>query len=184
MKKIVMIIIIVLILIGGILSYFQLSRPSSKNGVQPMENLKLSSPAFQENTEIPGKYTCKGENINPALNITGIPKGTKTLALIVDDPDAPRGTWVHWVVWNIPAETKTITEDNVPSGARQGLNNFNRQEYGGPCPPSGTHRYMFKLYALDAALVLKENSKKEDVEKAMQGHLLAQARLMGLYTRR
>ena len=149
-----------------------------------MGNLKLSSPAFLENTEIPDKYTCKGENINPALSIKGVPERTKTLALIVDDPDAPRGTWVHWVVWNIPAETKTITENSVPPGARQGLNDFNQQEYSGPCPPSGTHRYMFKLYALDTTLVLNENSKKENVEKAMPGHILAQARLMGLYTKR
>jgi len=130
---------------------------------------------------IPSKYTCDGYNVNPPLNIRGIPEGTKSLVLIVDDPDAPIGTWVHWVVWNIPPKEE-IGEDSVPG--TEGLNDFRKHSYGGPCPPSGTHRYFFKVYALDTKLDLKRNSRKRDVERAMKGHILAQGQLVGLYSRR
>jgi hypothetical protein len=136
---------------------------------------------FKHNGYIPAKYTCDGENVNPPLNIRGFPKETKSLVLIVDDPDAPMGTWDHWVVWNI-SPRETIKENTVPG--TEGLNDFRKHSYGGPCPPSGTHRYFFKVYALDTMLELSPNSKKRDVEKAMIGHMLSKGEIVGLYRRR
>ncbi|MFH0817626.1 MAG: YbhB/YbcL family Raf kinase inhibitor-like protein [Candidatus Micrarchaeota archaeon] len=147
-----------------------------------MAEFKLASPAFKQNERIPERYTCKGENINPELDTSGIPSGTKSFALIVDDPDAPSGDWVHWVMWNI-APTEKIDEDGVPRGAVQGITSFGKIGYGGPCPPSGTHRYFFKLYALDSMLNLSSNAKKPDLEKAMGGHILAKAGLIGLFSK-
>lgn len=142
--------------------------------------LKLMSPVFEDGEVIPEKYTCEGEDKNPPLKIAEIPEGTKTLALIVDDPDAPVGTFVHWVVWNIePAEE--IKEDSVPG--QQGENNFGKVQYGGPCPPSGEHRYFFKLYALDAELELPQGSTKDDLKRAMEKHIIEQATLMGRFSR-
>jgi Raf kinase inhibitor-like YbhB/YbcL family protein len=146
-----------------------------------MKKLSVKSPAFENNQLIPAKYTCDGNDVNPPLTIEGIPEGTKTLALIVDDPDAPMGTWDHWIVWNIPATTSKIEENAVPG--TEGMNDFRRRSYGGPCPPSGTHRYFFKVYALDVKLDLSPTSRKRDVEKAMQGHVLAKGELVGLYRR-
>lgn len=145
--------------------------------------MKISSSAFQNNATIPAKYTCDGQDINPPLKVESIPGGTKSLALIVDDPDAPRGTWVHWVVWNINPQTSELKENSVPAGAQQGMNDFRRLAYGGPCPPSGTHRYFFKLYALDATLTLSSRSTKSDLERAMKGHIIEQAEIIGLYRR-
>lgn len=139
--------------------------------------MTLSSPAFDHNAAIPKKYSCEGENINPPLHIENIPENAKSLALIVDDPDAPNGTFVHWVVYNIPV-VETIAENTVPGN--QGSNDFKKRAYGGPCPPSGQHRYFFKLYALDEEPVLEDGSKAE-LEKAMQGHILQEAELVGLY---
>jgi len=133
---------------------------------------------------IPAKYCCDGADVSPPLSIEGAPKETKSLALIVDDPDAPVGTWVHWVVWNIGVGTREIPENAVPQGAVEGMNDFRKRKYGGPCPPSGTHRYFFKLYALDAPLPLKPGAAKAQVEEAMKGHVLAQAELIGLYRRK
>lgn len=130
---------------------------------------------------IPKKYTCDGEDVNPPLSISGIPSGSKTLVLIIDDPDAPLGTWDHWIVWNIPAVESTLPENTVPG--KEGVNSFRRLSYGGPCPPSGTHRYFFKVYALNTELAIGPDSKKKDVEKAMKGHILARGELVGLYTR-
>ena len=127
---------------------------------------------------IPARYTCQGEDISPALEIQSIPEGTKSLALIVDDPDAPAGTWVHWVVFNI-APAGRIEESSSPG--LQGKTSFGNNAYGGPCPPSGTHRYYFKLYALDTALQLQEGVSKAALTQAMQGHILATAELVGLY---
>ncbi|HTF99767.1 MAG TPA: YbhB/YbcL family Raf kinase inhibitor-like protein [Nitrospirota bacterium] len=149
-----------------------------------MTALTITSPAFKHNGLIPAKYTCDGADINPPLVIEHIPAGAKSLALIVDDPDAPRGTWVHWVVWNIAADTKKIDEDTVPPGAAQGMNDFRQREYGGPCPPSNTHRYFFKIYALDTRLTLGENTNKLGLEKAITGHILNQAELTGLYQKK
>ena len=146
-----------------------------------MKELTITSPAFGNNKPIPSKYTCDGDNVNPTLNIEGTPEETKSLVLIVDDPDAPMGTWDHWIVWNIPPTNK-IEENSVPG--TEGLNDFRKHSYGGPCPPSGTHRYFFKVYALDTKLDLNPNSRKKDVEKAMKNHILAKGELVGLYSRR
>jgi Raf kinase inhibitor-like YbhB/YbcL family protein len=145
-----------------------------------MAELTITSPAFKHEKPIPAKYSCQGEDINPPLNINGIPEEAKTLVLIMDDPDAPMGTFDHWVMWNIPPVSE-ISEDTVPEGAEQGKNSWDKNEYGGPCPPSGTHRYYFKLYALDTSLDLPASSGKKDVESAMSGHVLAETVLMGTY---
>ena len=145
------------------------------------DQMAVRSPVFAHNGPIPSKYTCQGDDINPPLVISNIPQGAKTLALIVDDPDAPMGMWVHWVVFNI-ALTSEIAEDSIPG--LQGINDFRRMDYGGPCPPSGTHRYFHKVYALDTALSLKEGITKKKLEAAMEGHILAQAQLIGLYKKK
>ena len=146
-----------------------------------MKDLSVKSQAFESGKPIPKKYTCDGQDINPPLTIEGIPKEAKTLVLILDDPDAPSGTFDHWVVWNIPASTSKIGENTVPG--MEGMNGSRQMGYMGPCPPSGTHRYFFKVYALDTALSLGVGSKKRDVEKAMQGHILASGELMAVYSR-
>ncbi|MBU0694186.1 MAG: YbhB/YbcL family Raf kinase inhibitor-like protein [Candidatus Omnitrophica bacterium] len=140
--------------------------------------MRITSPEFEHNGIIPKKFTCQGDDVNPALSIEGIPEGTKSLALIVDDPDAPMGTWVHWVVFDIPVASG-IDEGSIPG--KQGINDFRRKDYGGPCPPSGTHRYFFKIYALDRELNLKEGISKKELESAMQAHILEKAELIGLY---
>ena len=145
--------------------------------------MKISSTAFEHNRQIPKKYTCDGSDVNPPLKFEGIPAEAKSLALIVDDPDAPVGTWVHWVLWNIDPKTTEIKENSVPKSAKQGMNDFRKHDYGGPCPPSGTHRYFFKLYALDTFLNLGPNVTKNDIEFSIEGHILAKAELIGLYKR-
>jgi Raf kinase inhibitor-like YbhB/YbcL family protein len=151
---------------------------------QDMGTLKLSSPAFKHNDAIPSKYTCDGADINPPLVIENAPLGAKSFALIVDDPDAPAGNWVHWVVWNIDPTTIEIRENTVPPRALQGINDFRKHDYGGPCPPSGTHRYFFKLYALDMMLSISPKSNKAELERVMKGHIVAQGELIGLYRRK
>jgi len=146
-----------------------------------MQELKIKSPAFEENKPIPKKYSCDGNDINPPLTIEGTSKDAKTLALIVDDPDAPSGTFDHWIVWNIPSSISKIGENTVPG--KEGLNGARQAGYMGPCPPGGTHRYFFKVYALDTELTLGIGSKKKDLEKAMQGHIIAKGELVGLYSR-
>jgi Raf kinase inhibitor-like YbhB/YbcL family protein len=146
-----------------------------------MKELTVKSPVFEANKPIPKKYTCKGESINPPLSIDGVPKEAKSLALLMDDPDAPMGTFDHWVVWNIPASTKSIGEKTVPG--TEGLNGMRKKGYTGPCPPSGTHRYFFKVYALDTELKLADKTTKREVEAAMQGHILAKGELIGLYSK-
>lgn len=142
--------------------------------------MKISSPEFAHNQLIPKKFTCEGEDVNPPLVIEDVPAKAKSLALIMDDPDAPLGTWVHWVVFNLPVISR-IEENSIPG--KQGITNSGSKEYHGPCPPSGTHRYYFKVYALDRMLDLKEGISKGVLEKTMQGHILAQAELIGLYKR-
>ena len=146
-----------------------------------MKKLSVESPAFENNKLIPAKYTCDGDDVNPPLTIEGVPERTKSLVLIVDDPDAPMGIWNHWVVWDIPPNARKIEENTVPG--TEGISTSRKHAYSGPCPPYGTHRYFFKVYALDAKLNLNANSTKKDVEKAMQSHVLAEGELIGLYRR-
>lgn len=150
--------------------------------------LKVTSSAFQEGQMIPPKYTADGEDISPQIAWSNVPEGTKSIALINDDPDAPMGTWVHWVLWNIPPEVTALDEDipavkELADGTQQGKTDFGSIGYGGPAPPSGVHRYFFKVYALDTMLDLAAGATKADLEKAMKGHILAQGQLMGKYTR-
>jgi len=150
--------------------------------------LKITSLAFDEGDMIPKQYTCDGADISPPLSWSGMPEGTKSLALIADDPDAPSKTWVHWVLFNLPPDTaglpeKVPSDDTLSNGARHGKTDFGRLGYGGPCPPGGTHRYFFKLYALDAILDLEVGVTKAELLKAMEGHVLAEGQLMGKYKR-
>ena len=144
--------------------------------------MQIFSPAFENNTWIPSKYSCQGQNINPPLKIDSVPAEAKSLVLIVDDPDTPEGTWVHWLLWNIDPGQENIDEGSIPLGAQRGTNSFGNLDYGGPCPPSGTHRYYFKLYALDQEIDLPVGSKREDLDKMIEGHIVATAELVGLYT--
>jgi Raf kinase inhibitor-like YbhB/YbcL family protein len=151
-------------------------------------DIKITSSAFDEGGLIPPKYTCDGADISPPLQWEAVPEGTKSIAIISDDPDAPMGTWVHWVLYNLPADTTELTEnippdENLSNGAKQGITDFRRIGYGGPCPPGGTHRYFFKIYALDTELDLAPRAHKSDLVSAMEGHLLAQGQLMGKYKR-
>jgi Raf kinase inhibitor-like YbhB/YbcL family protein len=160
------------------------STMAARTEVFRMEALTISSPAFNNDQAIPARYTCDGDNVSPPLVIGNTPPKARMLALIMDDPDAPVGTWVHWVVWNIPVQTLEIPENGLPPGAVMGRNDWKRSSYGGPCPPSGTHRYFFRLYALDTSLLLTSTTTKIGLERAMQGHILARGELMGTYRRR
>ena len=146
--------------------------------------MKITSPAFQEGGEIPAKFSRDGGNRNPALDISGTPSESKSLVLIVDDPDAPVGLFTHWLVWNIDPKTTEIAEHSVPSGAVQGTNDFPGARYDGPQPPSGTHRYYFRIFALDQALNLHPGAKRKELDTAMKGHVIAQSELMGRYTKK
>ena len=150
---------------------------------------KLESPAFDHGGRIPRKYTCDGEEISPPLEWSGAPAGTRSFALICDDPDAPMGTWVHWVLYDLPSDTSSLPEGlpnqrEFSNGAKSGKNSWGKHGYGGPCPPSGVHRYFFRLYALDIpTLGLPAGARKHQVLEAMRGHILAQAEWMGRYSR-
>jgi Raf kinase inhibitor-like YbhB/YbcL family protein len=178
------------VLIGALAFYCCQKKTQSDfktEGGRTME-IKVTSTAFEDGGMIPSQYTCDGKNISPPLSWTSVPKDAKSLAVICDDPDAPMGTWVHWVLFNIPASIHQFPENMSPketleNGSRHGITDFRRLGYGGPCPPSGTHRYFFKLYALDAMLDLKAGSTKDQLLKAMEGHILAQGQLMGKYKR-
>jgi Raf kinase inhibitor-like YbhB/YbcL family protein len=155
--------------------------------------MKLTSQAFSANDRIPKVYTCDGKDISPPLSWSGLPPGTRSLALILDDPDAPdprapQMTWVHWVIYNIPADINGLAENagksGLPFGTLEGTNDWNRTRYGGPCPPKGSHRYFFKLYALDTVLPDLDRPAKNKLLRAMQGHILAQTELIGTYKHR
>ena len=151
--------------------------------------IELKSDAFDEAGMIPKEHTCDGADISPALRWTSVPESAESIALICDDPDAPMGTWVHWVLFNLPPDTQELPENvphdrMLPNGARQGTSDFGSIGYGGPCPPSGTHRYFFKIYALDTVLDLCEGASKDELVHAMHGHILAEGQLMGRYSRR
>ena len=146
-----------------------------------IKDLQVQSVAFSHNGHIPPKYTCEGENINPSLEVNNVPEGTKSLALIMEDPDAPNGTFDHWIVWNI-SPNEAIAEQSIPGIS--GTNSFGKTGYGGPCPPSGSHRYFFKMFALDTELDLQAGSDKNALFEAMEEHILAQGELMGHYQKR
>jgi len=150
--------------------------------------MRLESTAFSDGASIPNRYTCDAQDVSPPLRWSGLPEGTKSLALIVDDPDAPGGTWVHWVYYDIPADRTELPEgvpprDHPNLGGTQGRNDFNKIGYGGPCPPGGTHRYFFKLYALDTQLGLPPGATKSEVLQNIEGHVMGQSALMGKYER-
>ena len=151
-------------------------------------DIKITSSAFVEGGMIPKRYTCDSEDVSPDLTWSGVPEGTQSIALICDDPDAPMGTWVHWVLFNLPADltglpTAVGPDENLANGGLHGKNDFGRLGYGGPCPPGGTHRYYFKLYALDIRFDLSSGISKAQLLVAMDGHILAEGQLMGRYTR-
>ncbi len=157
--------------------------PTGGAQIEKEAPMKISSPDFIEGGEIPVKFTCDGENTSPALKIEGVPATAKSLVLIMDDPDAPKGTFTHWLLWNLKTDLKEILANSPPQDAAQGLNDFGKNKYGGPCPPSGMHRYYFRLYAIDAVPNLSANSQRAALEKAMEGHVLGKAVLMGRYAR-
>lgn len=207
MKKIGFILIVVIFLCSAL---FLVWKIKNKTGNQPQlapviintDPMQITSPEFLNNKLIPSKYTCDGDGVNPPLSFADVPKQAVTLALVVDDPDAssftsnsakatsdfqnatedkPKGTWVHWLVWNMAPTLESISENSVPQGVIQGQGSSGQNVYGSPCPPSGQHRYFFKLYALDTKLTIPSYSTSVDLEKAMEGHIISQAQLIGLY---
>ena len=145
--------------------------------------MKITSSAFHDGGNIPSKFTCDGSDTSPPLQITGVPSEAKSLVLIADDPDAPGGLFTHWLIWNIPPQTNSIAEGSTPKGV-QGTNDFGKSGYKGPCPPPGTHRYSFKIFALDREPDLRSGAKRSQVDAAMKGHVIAQGELVGRYARR
>lgn len=191
MTKAFAILIIILIVIGGVWYTIRdekksdFKQPQIAQEKQETKNMNFYSPAFKASESIPEKYTCKGENISPELVIENVSPLTKSLAIIIDDPDAPMvppaGGWVHLVMWNIDPNTQSIPENLTPKGAVVGKNDFGQNNYGGPCPPSGTHRYFFKLFALDAKLSLTSFMEKPELLKAMEGHIIESAEFFGIF---
>lgn len=184
--------IFVILVIGGTLTFFLFNSSKketrvSENNVLPKSstksNMKITSSVFQNSSKIPFKYTCDGENVNPPLEFVDVPSSAKSLVLIVDDPDAPAGTFTHWVLYNMKPDVGGINEANLPGNVLAGKNSAGSTIYFGPCPPSGTHRYFFKLYAIDSALDLPQNANKQIVEEKMEGHIIDKAELIGLYSR-
>jgi len=155
----------------------------NKNKVYNIK-MKIESDAFLNNAPIPAKYTCEGENVNPRIMISGVPADAKSLVLIMDDPDAPRGTFLHWILWDIPPEVNDISEASTPAGATVGENGAGNNSYIGPCPPNGTHRYYFRLFALNKMLELPRSTERTKIEEAMNGHIISEAKLMGTYIKK
>jgi len=193
-QKIIILLVVIIIILAGLIYHYQRSKtgkelsstpPTAEISQQLNDNnhMILTSPAFASNQFIPTKYTCDGENISPALMISGVLAQAKSLALIVEDPDAPRGSFTHWLVWNIEPTVNTMADNEVPAGAIQGVNDAGRNAYTGPCPPSGIHHYHFKLFALDTALGLSLQTNRALLEYAMTDHILEQTELVGLYSR-
>jgi Raf kinase inhibitor-like YbhB/YbcL family protein len=187
MRWFLIVVIVVAVVFGGGYLLLKVSAPDTAYTIVSSNNLSastmtLSSPAFEHEQAIPAKFTCDGEDVSPALRISDIPEGTQGLALIVHDQDAPReGGWTHWTMWNIPPSTEQINENTIPDGVVEGITDFGSFGYGGPCPPAGTHRYNFILYALDAPLELDSSADKSELEAAMEGHILDSTTLTGLY---
>jgi Raf kinase inhibitor-like YbhB/YbcL family protein len=173
MKRLTLLLLCVLVLGAGAVAGAQ----EKKTG------LILTTPAFKDGGQIPSKYGCDGENVSPPLEVGNVPATAKSLVLVFDDIDAPGGSYVHWVVWNIDPATKEIREGTAPEGAVQGTNGFKKAAYGGPCPPTRPHKYVFRVYALDSRLTLEPGAGKAEVEKAMEGRILARGQLTGQYKR-
>lgn len=171
---------LVLLPILLILSVSQLTAKETKK----MNQMKITSPDFSHGKPIPEQFSCDSTDLSPSLAIEGVPAGAKSLALIMDDPDAPAGVWVHWVIWNIDPSTREIARGSLPPGAELGLNSWKRRSYNGPCPPAGTHRYFFRLYALKERLNLPQSSTRKDLDHAMEGKIIAQSELVGVYSRK
>ena len=183
-------ILIIIIVLGVLLGFWAFKKMPAQNPQQnnnqtiQQTTMKIESPAFLDQQDIPSKYSCDGEGVNPPLAFKDIPVNAKTLALIIDDPDAPNGTWTHWTLWNIATTTSQILENSSPAEAVQGQTSSGQNDYGGPCPPSGTHHYFFKLYALDQKLTIPSYSTVDKLVEAMQGHIIQQAQLIGLYSKK
>ena len=193
MKKFVVFTVIVIIAVLAVFIYrrfgnrTEIFNNASSNIINTTTAMTISSPAFLAGQPIPKKYSCQGEGFNPPLLFSGVPAGAKSLALIMDDPDVPKnllpsGLFVHWVVYNMPAETSVIAENSAPPGS-QGLNSGGKPSFTAPCPPDGKHRYFFKLYALDAVLNFDQPPTKDNLEAAMSGNIIGQAELMGMYNK-
>lgn len=185
MKKNILIftLIVIFIIVFGILfAILKSNNNKSHLGKIKEGNMKLTT-VFADGEKIPSEYTCDGEDLAPKLTISEVPESAKSLVLIVDDPDAPMGTWVHWLLYNIPADTKEIDANNLPIETKSGKTDFGRTGWGGPCPPSGTHRYFFKLYAVDKTLDLPQGAKKAQLESAIKNHVIEKSELIGLYKR-
>lgn len=176
-----------IILVGGIGILLHTKKPlplaKSPQTSTIKSSMKITSSAFTDNSFLPSKFSCDGDSVNPPLTFEDIPQNAKSLALIMDDPDAPMGTYVHWVLYNMPTSITNIEEANLPSQVVLGKNSSGSETYVGACPPSGTHRYFFKLYALDTMLSLRPNATKEELLQAMEGHIVGEAQLIGLYKR-
>lgn len=185
-KKLILIsaLLIVILTISVILNKEKKFSPFTSHVSPIKEGAMQLKTVFSNNEYIPSKYTCDGEDAAPELTIEEVPEGTQTLVLIVDDPDAPLGTWVHWVLFNIPPSTQKIDYYNLPEGSKMGMNDFGKVGWGGPCPPSGVHRYFFKLYAVDKTIDLLPGAKKSQVEKEIKDHVIEKAELIGLYKRK
>lgn len=185
-KKLIFIsaLLIVILIFGAILFKEKFYSPLT-NHYSPIQEGKMRlTTVFANNEYIPSKYTCDGEDAAPELTIEEVPQNAKSLALIVDDPDAPMGTWVHWILFNIPVDTTKIDYYNLPEGSKMGMNDFGKVGWGGPCPPNGVHRYFFKLYAVDKTIDLLPGAKKSQVEKEIKDHVIEKAELIGLYKRK
>lgn len=187
--KAIIVLIVLFIIIGGgwlVLKPKKIlvnDQPGQNTPKKEIKNMKISSPSFKNNEDLPSKYTCDGEDVNPSLEFGEIPEGAKSLVLIVDDPDATNGDWTHWLLWNMSPQRLSIKENSVPEEATQGSTDFGSREYGGPCPVSGKHRYFFKLFALDTELKISSFSTKKDLLEAMSEHILGKAEMVGLYQR-
>jgi hypothetical protein len=180
--------IIPAIILTGICMALSCSAGNTSTGAKPMA-ITITSSAFQQGKAIPAQFTCDGADISPPISWQGVPQATRSIVLISDDPDAPVGTWVHWVCYDIPPTVDSLAQnmpkaDTLSCGGKQGMTDFRRIGYGGPCPPSGTHRYFFKVYALDILLNLPAGKTKKEIETAMKGHILGQGELMGVYSRK
>ncbi|MEF8846875.1 MAG: YbhB/YbcL family Raf kinase inhibitor-like protein [Candidatus Paceibacterota bacterium] len=176
-------IIILLLVITAITTFTWILLQRSEQVSNKTGDMKITSPAFEPNQPIPDKYTCTGEDINPPLKFEEIPQKAESLVLIVDDPDAPSGTWLHWTVWNINPNVGEIKENTIPSSAVEGMTDFGEPGYGGPCPPSGEHRYRFKVFALSRKLNLKEGAEQEELERALEDYIIEKDQLVGVYSK-